>query len=82
MEFNLKIGHREFTISEKDRILFNGAVYVLVTQTYHSGWDRVNPTVSKAKCNKWIKQGILEQAGTRKFGSVIYPLYKFVREVE
>lgn len=82
MEFSLKIGHMEFTVSGKDRILFNGACYILVTQTYRSGWSRVNPTLSKVKCKKWIKQGILEQVGVKKYGSAIYPLYKFVREVE
>ena len=34
--FEMKIGRRTYTITETDRILFNGNSYQLVTQSYQS----------------------------------------------
>ncbi|EGL47558.1 hypothetical protein [Streptococcus dysgalactiae] len=82
MEFQLKLGNKHFTITEKDRVLFNGACYILVTQTYNSGWHKDNPTIAKAKAKKWIIQEVMVQIGTKNYGGKTYPLYKFIKEVE
>lgn len=80
-EFELKIGRKIFTISSTDRILFNGVSYILVTQSYRSGWNKINPTVSKANCHKWVDEGILVEDGCKKYGDEVYPLYRFEKEV-
>lgn len=81
MKFDLKIGHREFTITEKDRVLFNGASYILLTQEYFSNYHYVLPTLSKQKSQKWIKEGKMIEAGKRTIGKTTYPVYKFVKEI-
>ena len=53
--FKLKIGRRTYTITESDNVLFNGACYLLVSQQYQSGWQRVSPQLSKAT----LRRGIL-----------------------
>ena len=39
----LKIGHRYFDITEKDRVMFNGKIYIVITQKYFSEWNYANP---------------------------------------
>lgn len=58
--FKLKIGRRTYTITENDNVLFNGACYLLVSQHYQSGWQRISPHLSKVKAEKWVKQGYLK----------------------
>jgi hypothetical protein len=54
----IKIKHRrgELTLTPKDVILFNGACYQLVTQTYFKGWYNHSYILSKTACEKLIKQ--------------------------
>lgn len=75
--FELKIGHRTYTITENDRILFNGNSYQLVTQSYRSGWYESTPVLAKTKAEKYIKQGYLvEGSKTQSYGvPMIY--YRF-----
>lgn len=61
----LKIGRRFFDISEKDILLFNGACWQLMTQTYFDGWKSVYPTVSKTMCDKFAKKNILIHVATK-----------------
>jgi len=72
--FKLKIGRKTYTITESDRVLFNGFCYQLVTQTYQSGWNRVTPKLSKTKAEKYIKQGYLVYAYKTNVsgGSMVY----------
>lgn len=75
--FELKIGHRTYTITENDRILFNGNSYQLVTQNYQSGWYDATPKLAKTKAEKYIKKGYLvEGTKTQSYGvPMIY--YRF-----
>lgn len=75
--FELKLGRKIYTITEKDRVLFNGNCYQLVTQNYQRGWNRITPTLAKAKAEKYIKQGYLvEGTKTQSYGiPMIY--YRF-----
>lgn len=75
--FELKIGRRTYTITENDRILFNGNSYQLVTQNYQSGWYDATPKLAKIKAEKYIKQGYLvEGSKTQSYGiPMIY--YRF-----
>lgn len=49
-----------FVITEKDVVLFNGACWQLMSQTYRSGWDNLHPHLSATKCEKWLKKGALK----------------------
>lgn len=55
----LKIGHRYFDITEKDRVMFNCKVYIVITQKYFSEWNYANPLLATNKANKYIKRGVL-----------------------
>ena len=80
--FDLKLGRRTFTITENDRILFNGNSYQLVTQNYQSGWHDATPKLAKTKAEKYIKQGYLvEGSKTQSYGvPMIY--YRFTGNPE
>jgi hypothetical protein len=56
----IKCNRKVFNLTDKDVILFNGACYMLLTQTYRSNYTNINPTIAKAKAQKMIKDGILE----------------------
>ena len=47
--FELKIGRNTYTITENDRILFNGNCYQLVTQSVRSGWYDTSPKLAKTQ---------------------------------
>ena len=75
--FEMEIGRRTYTITEHDRILFNGHRYQLVTQTSGTSWSSTTPTLAKTKAVKYIKQGYLvEGSKTQSYGvPMIY--YRF-----
>lgn len=75
--FELKIGRRTYTITENDRVLFNGNSYQLVTQNYQSGWNRVTPKLSNTKAEKYIKQGYLQFSYKTNVSGVSMFYYKF-----
>lgn len=80
--FELKIGRRTYTITENDRILFNGNSYQLVTQNYQSGWYDAILKLAKTQAEKYIKQGYLvEGSKTQSYGiPMIY--YRFTGNPE
>lgn len=80
--FEMKIGRRTYTITETDRILFNGNSYQLVTQSYQSSWYDATPKLAKTKAEKYIKQGYLvEGSKTQSYGiPMIY--YRFTGNPE
>lgn len=80
--FELKLGRRTYTITENDRILFNGNCYQLVTQSSRSGLYDTSPKVAKTKVAKYIKQGYLvEGSKTQSYGiPMIY--YRFTGNPE
>ena len=55
----LKIGRRVWNITEKDIVLFNGACWQLITQTYFTDWSHCYPIMSKAMCEKFVRKNIL-----------------------
>lgn len=81
MQFNIKMNRKVYTITDKDRIMFNGACYILITQKERWGYSQGCPTVPKKWTTKWIKENALVLCGTYKCEYAEYPLYKFVKEV-
>lgn len=82
MNCKIKMNREEFTLTENDRIMFNGVCYILVTQKVWCGYSKCNPNVPKKHAEKWIKDGALVKCGTYKYAYDEYPLYRFVKEVE
>lgn len=80
----IKCGRREFEVTEKDRILDNGAIYQLITQYYQKGWEKYTPVVSKSTFDKLLKAGKIRLSSERYHGiyNVTFPLYEFVIESE
>lgn len=80
----IKCGRKEFEVTEKDRILDNGAIYQLVTQCYHKGFDEVTPIVAKSTFDKLLKSGKIRLSSEKWHGlyGVTLPLYEFVIESE
>ena len=84
MKFTVKMNRKDYVITENDRIIFNGACYILISQKTRCGYGYSEPTVPKKYAEKWIKDDILVEIGLYKsaFDDDFFPLYKFVKEVE
>lgn len=80
MKFTVKTELKTFTFTEHDVIMFNGARYILITQSprHGHGFGDVNIPIQYAE--EWIKNGALVECG--KYNNTSLPLYKFVREVK
>jgi len=74
-KMKIKCGRREFEVTEKDKILDNGAIYQLVTQTYREGWAEMIPVVAKSTFNRLLKEGKIKLSSKQFHG---LPLYEFV----
>ena len=78
----IKCGRRTFTVTEKDRILDNGACYQLITQCYFDGWHRAIPLVAKTTFKKLLKEGKIRLTSEKYHGYNDMRLYRFVIEKE
>ena len=78
----IKCGRRTFTVTEKDRILDNGACYQLITQRYFDGWHKAVPLVAKTTFKKLLKEGKIRLSARRYKGTYgeTYRLYEFCIE--
>ena len=52
----VKIGRNHFDITEDDVVLFNGAIWQLISQRIAKGWNNYVPVIGKTKADKWKKQ--------------------------
>lgn len=75
----VNFGRNTFDITNKDRVLFNGACYILITQKVYRGYGEDNPTIPKYKAKKFVKSNILVECNEKYKGflNVEYPLYRF-----
>lgn len=55
----IKAQRREYKIDNLDIVLFNGRIYKLITKDYYIDNSVIRPTLSKTKCNTWIKEKVL-----------------------
>lgn len=80
--FVLKIGRNSYTITESDRVVFDGNCYQLVTQNYRCRLSVLTPVLAKTKAEKWVSQGYLvEHSHTDLFGSPLL-YYRFTGNPE
>lgn len=82
----IKLGRREYNVTSADRILDNGACYILYTQKYYKDWAWHSPTVPKATFNRLLKNGDIRMCKV-KYRSPSLPncpmdLYEFVEREE
>jgi hypothetical protein len=75
----IKCKRNEFDLNENDEIMFNGAVYILITRQVFGEYHYNNPTVSSTLMKKLIKQGkmVLDRKEKRTCEVEIYKLAKF-----
>ena len=75
----IKCNGRAFTVTDKDRILDNGACYQLITQKYSRGFDQLTPRVSKALFRRLLRDGAirLSERKYKTFGGAELDLYEF-----
>lgn len=52
----IKCGRKEFEVDENDVLIFNGVCWLLVSKKERCGYGFTTPTVSKALCNKLLKE--------------------------
>ena len=55
----VKIGRNHFDITEDDVVLFNGAIWQLISQRIAKGWNHYVPVIGKTKAEKWKKAGAI-----------------------
>lgn len=55
----VKIGRNHFEITEDDVVLFNGAIWQLISQRIAKGWNHYVPVIGKTKAEKWKKRGAI-----------------------
>ena len=72
----IKCGRRTFTVTEKDRILDNGACYILITQYYFDGFARCTPNVAKSTFKQLQKEGKIKLCSKKYLDK--FDLYQFV----
>ena len=80
MKFTIKTELRTYTFTENDTILFNGARYILITQSPRHGYGFGDVNIPVRYAEEWIKSGALVECGV--YNNTTLPLYKFVKEVE
>ena len=76
----IKASRRTFTCTNKDKIMYNGSIYQLITQKYQSElWYKTNPIISKTEFNRLCKLGVLSESCEKLgFGGIKITMYDFV----
>jgi len=59
MVLEIKSRRKTYKLTEKDRIMFNGKVYILMTQTVRDNFIDIHPTLTTSLVKKLIKEGKL-----------------------
>ena len=69
--------NRDFEVTTKDRILFNGMVYVLYTQSYDRGIK--NPIIEPALFNELLQNGVIKLSEEKyhAYTHIYYDVYEF-----
>ena len=75
----LQCGRKEFEVTDKDWVMYNGEIYQLMSQTYQDGFYKFHPTVAKGKVLKLIKQGklVLSEKKYKGHSNILYDVYEF-----
>lgn len=80
MKFTVKTELKTYTFTEHDMIMFNGARYILLTQSPRPGYGFGDVMIPVRLAEEWINSGALVKCGT--YNGTALPLYKLVKEVQ
>lgn len=58
-EIEIKASRRKFTCTNKDKIMYNGSCYQLMTQTYREHWTDVAPVISEREFKRLQELGVI-----------------------
>ena len=76
-KIEVKAGRKTFQCDSTDKIMFNGACYILITKKFWAGWHEENPTISKTEFNRLKKLGVLSEPETKKWIYSDVQIYNF-----
>lgn len=57
---NIKIGRKEYNVTNNDLVFFNGACYICTTLVMWKDYFKTSPSMSKTQAQKLIKSGQLK----------------------
>ena len=70
---------RKFNCTKKDKIMFNGMCYQLITQSFFKDWCDVTPVISKTEFERLIKENVLSKPYKVK-RNIVVTMYDFIKE--
>ena len=79
MEVKAVNTRRKFNCTKKDKIMFNGHCYQLVTQNFIKDWSYVTPVISKTEFNRLLKENALSKPYLVK-KLIVVTMYDFIKE--
>lgn len=77
MEVKATNTRQKFDCTKKDKIMYNGNCYQLITQSFHKDWFDITPTISKTEFNRLIKMGVLGKPYKQK-RTIEVTMYDFI----
>lgn len=80
MEVKARNTKKKFDCTKKDKIMFNGHCYQLVTQDFIRNWYHETPVVSKTEFNRLLKENALSEPYEVKYHYSIVTMYDFIKE--
>lgn len=79
MEVKAVNTRQKFNCTKKDKIMFNGNCYQLVTQYVIKNWSHVTPVISKTEFNRLLKENALSEPYLVK-RLITVTMYDFIKE--
>lgn len=76
-KIEVKAGRRTLQCDSSDKIMFNGACYILITKKVWAEWHEENPTISKTEFNRLKKLGVLSEPEAKKWVYNTVQIYSF-----
>lgn len=58
-EIEITASRRKFTCTNKDKIMYNGKCYQLITQSYWKDWSNITPVITEKEFKRLQKLGII-----------------------
>lgn len=79
MEIKATNTRQKFNCTKKDKIMFNGAIYQLITQSFYKNWYNLTPVISKTEFERLIKENALSKPYEVK-RNIVVTMYDFIKE--
>ena len=79
MEVKATNTRQKFNCTKKDKIMYNGSCYQLITQTFQQGWDDMTPKISEKEFKRLLAEGALSEPYENK-RIIVVTMYDFIKE--